>query len=115
MCKFAAQAYRIKSAVGEIILLNAREEQTHPILVEATNLKINLDEAMAIKYAGKFYCGADAMNIMALLSSRQNWFNQLNANLLRHKWLAQICYPLLRAGRNMLLFIRGKAPIGNLD
>lgn len=115
LCKFAAQAYRVKSAVGEIVLLNAREQQNHPIMIELAKLNINLDEAMAVKYGGKFYCGADAMNLMALLSSRQNWFNRLNAILFRHKWLAQICYPILRAIRNLLLFIRGKAQIGNLD
>ncbi|KAF0117976.1 MAG: pyrrolo-quinoline quinone [Hyphomonadaceae bacterium] len=114
LCKFAAQAYRVKSAVGEIHLLNAREELSHPIIIEATNMKINLDDATAVQYAGKFYCGAEALTLMAVLSTGNGWFNRCNALLMRNHRLARICYPLLRAIRNALLFIRGKAPIGNL-
>jgi predicted DCC family thiol-disulfide oxidoreductase YuxK len=115
LCKAAALGYRIRKTVGELILLDARTEVDNSVVIEATKLKLDFDKAMVVKYGGTFYCGADALTLMALFSTRQNWFNRMNAALFSHRLMAKFCYPILRFMRNLFIFMRGKNPIGNLD
>ena len=115
LCTAAAQALRIRKAVGNLNLVDARHDSDHPILGEIQAQKLDLDQGMVIKFGDTLYHGADALNMMALLGTGQGWFNRLNALLFRSRWLAAICYPPMRAARNLLLRLSGIDRIGNLS
>ena len=115
VCQYAAHALRIREAVGRLQLVNAREQEGHPILSEVNARRYDLDEGMVIKFGERFYHGADALGIMALLGSRAGWFNRMNALLFRSKTIARLLYPPMRSGRNLLLRMKGISKIGNLD
>ena len=106
ICRTAANALKIREAVGKLRLLNARAEQNHPLMKEIRQRKLDLDEGMIIRYGDSYYHGADALYIMALLGSNHGWFNRMNALLFRYKAFATLCYPSMRAGRNLLLMTR---------
>jgi predicted DCC family thiol-disulfide oxidoreductase YuxK len=114
ICSVAARGLRIRKAVGSLNLVDARTETDHPVLQEIRNLKLDLDEGMVIKFRDTCYHGADALQVMALLGTGQGWFNRTNAMLFRSKILSKICYPPMRAGRNLLIRLRGVEKIGNL-
>jgi predicted DCC family thiol-disulfide oxidoreductase YuxK len=115
LCRTAANALRIREAVGQLHLINARLEPNHPVIQEINTRQIDIDKGSVITYGGNFYHGADALVLTALLGSNAGWFNKLNALLFRSPASAKLCYPLLRAGRNLLLRIRGIAQIRNLQ
>lgn len=114
ICTTAARVLRIKQAVGELHLLNARDNRDHPLVTEINQRNLDLDEGMVIKYRGELYHGRDALHFMALFGSDSGWFNRLNAVLFRSKTMARLCYPAMRAGRNLLLRLKGVSKIGNL-
>lgn len=112
MCTAFSKTVRIRQAVGNLQLINARE--SHPILKEIKDKKLNLDEGIVLKYNGILYFGADALNMLALLGTENYWFNRLNAFLFRSKYIAKLLYPFLRSIRNGLLWYNGKSKINNL-
>jgi predicted DCC family thiol-disulfide oxidoreductase YuxK len=114
LCSAAAHALRIRQAVGHLHLVDARIETSHPIIKEVRDLNLDLDEGMVIKFRETHYHGADALHVMAMLGTGRGWFNRLNAVLFRSKLLSRLCYPSLRAGRNLLIRLRGVEKIDNL-
>lgn len=114
ICNLAANALRIRQNVGSLLLVNARTQAKHPLLEEINALKLNLDEGMVVKFNGRFYHGADALHLMALIGSEKGWFNRMNAFLYRSKTIAAVLYPSMRATRNALLWFKGIRPINNL-
>ena len=115
ICTVAAKALKIRQAVGALHLVDARNDTAHPILAEIRDLRLDLDQGMVIKFADTCYHGADALHVMALLGTGQGWFNRLNAALFRSKALSALCYPPMRAGRNLLIRLRGVPKIDNLE
>lgn len=115
LCNKAAHAIQIKKTVGNLHLINAREDRDHPLVKEASIRQLDLDEGMVLKYQGSFYHGQDTLHMMAFLGSEKGWFNRLNAFLIRSKFFARLSYPAMRAMRNTLLRFKGVQKIRNLS
>ena len=114
ICHYGAHTFRIRQATGELLLLDARQEQDHALVREVNKQGLDLDEGMVIVYQGNFYHGADALHFMALTGSNAGWFNKANAFLFRTKSLAKFFYPAMRGTRNLLLRIKEVPRIDNL-
>lgn len=112
MCRFSAQTLRIKTAVGNLSILNARENKDCDILKEIELRQIDLDKTMVVVIENKYYQGADALEIMANLSTRSGLYNRLFARAFRYPRIAKFAYPILRIFRKILLFVMGVKPIG---
>ena len=115
LCTTAASALRIRKAVGNLHLVNAREDRNHPVMQEILAMRLDLDEGMVIKFLDTCFFGADALHVMALLGTGQGWFNRMNAWLFRSKTLSRLLYPPMRAARNLLLWFIGVSKIRNLN
>ncbi|MQA66361.1 MAG: DUF4166 domain-containing protein [Alphaproteobacteria bacterium] len=114
ICSAAANALEIRKSVGHLHLIDARVETSHPLIQEIKDRQLDLDEGMVLKYAGNYYHGRDALHMMALLGSSRGWFNRANALLFHSRFVASICYPVMRAARNTLLRLKGIKRICNL-
>ena len=111
-CHFYCQIVRIRQSVGELVLIDARENPE--VLKEVTAKGLDIDQGMVLKMDGQLYYGSDAIHLLALLSGRSGVFNRLNYWLFSSKKVAAILYPILRSCRNVLLKILGKTKINNL-
>ena len=111
-CHFYCQIVRIRQSVGELVLIDARENPA--VLQEISAKGLDIDQGMVLKMDGQLYYGADAIHLLAWLSGRSGVFNRLNYWLFRSKKVAAILYPILRSCRNLLLKILGKTKINNL-
>lgn len=114
ICATAAAAFRVREAVGTLHLVNARVDVGHPVLSEVNAARLDLDEGMVVKYGGRLYHGADALQLMAMIGSEHGWFNRMNAALFKNRSVARIAYPFMRAVRNMAIAVKGSGKIGNL-
>jgi predicted DCC family thiol-disulfide oxidoreductase YuxK len=114
ICATAAAAFRVREAVGTLHLVNAREDMRHPVLSEVNAARLDLDEGMVVKYAGRLYHGADALQLMAMIGSEHGWLNRMNAALFRNMAVARFAYPFMRAVRNMAIALKGTGKIRNL-
>lgn len=104
---------RIKESVGQLQLVDAREDT--PIMQEITAAGLDIDEGMVLKMGDEMYYGSDAIHALALISSRSGVFNRLNYWVFKSKRVSHIVYPMLRAGRAVLLKILRKTKINNLE
>lgn len=111
-CNAYCQLVRIRQSVGELQLINAREDSA--IMQEITALGLDIDQGMVLKMANSTYYGSDAIYMLSLLSSRSGVFNRLNYHLFKSRRVAKWLYPLLRGCRNLLLKLLRKRKINNL-
>lgn len=105
-CSRYVALVRIRKAAGPVHLANLRDDPTTRARFEAQGH--DLDEGMIVETAGRVYHGADAINMISLMSSRSGVLNRLVATVLSVSLLARLLYPLLRAGRNAALFFLGR-------
>lgn len=113
MCDNYCRMVNIRESVGELILVNARENS--PILKTITARGLDIDQGMVVVVEDNFYYGDQAINVLSLMSSRNGIFNRFNYWAFRSKRISRLLYPLLRSCRNFLLKILGKTKINNLS
>lgn len=114
LCLMGATHFRVREAVVNLNLLDAREYPNHPIIHEINSRCLNLDDGMVLKLGDAFYHGADALHVMAMLGTNSGWFNRLNGCIFKSRLLATLIYPAFRGIRNLLLQWRGVEKINNL-
>ena len=111
-CNNYCQVLRIREGVGELNIVNARENSA--VMEEITAQGLDIDQGMVLKMGGQLYYGSDAIHALALISSRSGVFNRLNYWIFKSKSMSRFLYPLLRFCRNLLLKVLGKTKINNL-
>lgn len=114
LCMMGATHFKVREAVGELHLLDAREQSDHPLMQEINRLGLNLDEGMVIKFKNTCYQGPDALQVMAMLGTGSGWFNRINACMFKSKTLSVLIYPSFRGARNLILKMKGIEKINNL-
>jgi predicted DCC family thiol-disulfide oxidoreductase YuxK len=110
-CSASAQTVRVKQAVGNLRILNAREAQGHPLMDEIRAQALDLNQGIVVKFAGQLYHGAEALHLLAMIGSEQGWLNRLNVRLFRNRSVVRFAYPVLKAMRGASLTLLGKTPI----
>ena len=110
-CKKYTQLLRLRTSSGNVRLINARSDD--PQVEEVLRRGYDLDQGMIVTIDGQFYHGAQAMHVLAMLSSHSGWLNRFNYYVFRSKRVSFILYPLLRGGRNLALRILGHKQINH--
>jgi len=111
-CNYYCNIVKINESVGELILVDAREQSD--VLDEITDLNWDIDQGMVLKVDEQLYYGSDSIHVLALMGSRSGFFNRFNYWVFKSKPLAGVLYPVLRLFRNLLLKVLGKTKINNL-
>ncbi|WP_458524613.1 thiol-disulfide oxidoreductase DCC family protein [Onishia taeanensis] len=92
---------RLRESVGDVRLIDARSDD--PVIEEVRALGFDLDQGMVLKLDAQWYHGAEALRVLALLSSPVGVFNRLNRRLFAGHRRARSGYPLLRGLRRLAL------------
>jgi len=111
-CNAYCQIVRIRESVGDLKIVDARENSE--VLKEITAQGLDIDQGMVLKMGEQLYYGADAIHALALISNRSGLLNRLNYWMFKSKTLSSLIYPMLRFFRNLLLKTLGKTKINNL-
>ncbi|RYY03490.1 MAG: DUF393 domain-containing protein [Gammaproteobacteria bacterium] len=112
VCKTYCKYIRIRKAVGNLHLVDARLPS--PIMDEITHAGLDIDQGMVLKFKDAIYYGSDAVHMLTLLSTPSGFFNRVNYYLFSTKLGAAIFYPVGKAFRNLLLKLLGINYIENL-
>ena len=112
-CNAYCQVVRIRERVGELRIVDARENSE--VMNEITSQGLDIDQGMVLKMGNQLYYGSDAVHTLALMGSRSGIFNRINYWIFKSKTISSILYPVLRFFRNFLLKILGKTKINNLE
>jgi predicted DCC family thiol-disulfide oxidoreductase YuxK len=108
-CSRYVQLVRVRKTVGPLPLINARDGG--PEFDEVIQNNLDLNEGMVLKLSGRLYHGQDCIHALALLSEPKGLFNRFNAWVFKSPRRAAILYPVLRAGRNLVLKLLGRKNI----
>ena len=111
-CNAYCQIVRIRESVGDLKIIDAREQSD--VLDEITDRGLDIDQGMVLKMGDQLYYGSDAIHALALISSRSGIFNRFNYWMFKSEVISSWLYPMLRFCRNLLLKILGKTKINNL-
>ncbi len=112
-CNNYCQVVRIREDIGNLKIVDAREESD--VREEITKMGLDIDQGMVLKMNDKIFYGSDAIHALALISSKSGIFNRLNYWIFKSKARSYFLYPVLRSCRNLLLKILGKTKINNLE
>ena len=110
-CHRFVQACRLRATASELELIDARERPE--LVAELARQGHDLDEGLVVEAGEVRAFGADAMHLLALLSSPSTTFNRVNAWLFRNRTVARLAYPVLRTGRRLLLTLLGRPRLRN--
>ena len=114
LCPFCTRyvmLYRIRQLAEKVHMIDARSD--HPVVAEAKARGLNLENGMAVKWNGRFYHGADALHVLAMLGSEDGTFNKLNRLVFSRPKLGKFLYPAMVAGRRLTLKLLGRPPIAD--
>lgn len=112
-CRSYCRLVRIRKAAGNLELVDAR--QPSPIMDDITAKGLNIDRGMVVKMDETLYYGADAIHMLALLSTQSNIFNRFTHFVFQSQRVTRILYPILRDCRNLALWVMGIPMIKNLE
>ncbi|MEM7762546.1 MAG: DCC1-like thiol-disulfide oxidoreductase family protein [Pseudomonadota bacterium] len=109
LCSRYVQMVTLRRQVGEIGLINARED--HPLVAKVIAQGYDLNEGIVWLEQDRIYFADAAMHRISQLSDGRGLFNRLNGVMFRKENIARLVYPLLKAGRGLLLRLMGRKPI----
>lgn len=104
-CRSYVGMLRLKDTIDNVILINARDGGAH--VEEATRKGLDLNEGMALLYAGTWYHGPDCMHILSSMTTSSRLLNRVTARIFSSASRAKALYPILRFGRNITLKLLG--------
>ena len=110
-CSAAANVVQVRRAVGDLHILNARDASGQPLMAEIAAAKLDLNQGVVVKFENRLYHGPDAIHLLAMIGSGNDWLNRLNVSLFRNRTTAVLAYPVLKSLRNLALALGGKRPI----
>lgn len=102
LCAAYVRMLNLREAVGRVELIDARSGD--PRLTELRAAGLDPEEGMILNHGGRLHHGAEAMRMLSILSASGG---PLRA-LMRSPRRAALFYPVLRAGRRLLLRLMGR-------
>lgn len=112
VCTTYCKYIRVRQAVGQLHLVDAR--QPSELMDEITAAGLDIDQGMVVKFKNAIYYGSDAIHMITLLSSPSGVFNRLNYYVFSTRLGARVVYPIGKAFRTLLLKMLGIKYIENL-
>ena len=112
-CDYYCHIVRIREDVGELKLIDAREDSA--AMEKITRRGLDIDQGMVLIASGQLYYGPDAIHALSLLGSSHGWFNRFNHWVFQSQRRSKCLYPVLRSLRNLLLKLLRKSKINNLN
>ncbi|QIL88443.1 DUF393 domain-containing protein [Microbulbifer sp. SH-1] len=103
----------LEKAVGLVELINLRERPE--MLAWLKSKGVDPDLGMVVFHANRLYHGADAMRLLARLSSAPNVIVYFFNMLLSNSVISAVLYPFLRIGRNLLLLLLGHTSLSRSE
>jgi predicted DCC family thiol-disulfide oxidoreductase YuxK len=104
LCQFGVKNYKLDCEYGKLDLVDMRE--TSALKEEAIAKGYNLDRSVVVKSGDNFYHAGDAIHFMAIRSDRSKWAGRQIYRLFRSRTRSRLLYPILRATRLCLLWLR---------
>ena len=104
-CRSYVTLMKLRTAFGKVELIDARAGGE--MVLRLTQQGYDLNQGMAVIYAGQVYHGKDVVIIISAMTGKLSWAGELLAAVLRNKRRAAMIYPVMKLGRKITLKILG--------
>lgn len=102
ICRNVVRASRLRDRTAELELVNARRDRVDDI--QGRNLRdLDFDQGFAVVIDGEIHHGADGARMLSALTRPNGAVYGLFRWLMANESRSRAWYPVLRAGRNLLL------------
>lgn len=105
-CSRYVHYLRLKDVVSSLSLVDLRVDRAAYDRLAAEGY--DLDSGMVAEIGPRTYHGADAMHALSMLATPSGAVNSAMASLFRSTVLSALFYPILRAGRSLVLDVLGR-------
>lgn len=105
VCRNFIKYYQLKNDFPNMKIINARNENITYKIKNFYEQGYDINTGMIVELNDKIYWGNKAVNVMSLISNKSSFFNKINYLLFSKPILAELLYPMMVLGRNILLFI----------
>ena len=112
-CNLYCHQLCIRESGARFRLIDARDNPG--VMKEITARGFDIDQGMILKMNDRFYYGAEAIHMLALIASPATVFNRFNIWIFRSRRRSELLYPVLRTLRTFLLKFLGRTKINNLE
>ena len=103
ICTSYVNYLRLKDVVSTVELIDARRA---PEEVERLQqLGVSLDDGIVVEFGSARYHGAEAMHQLTLMTTRSGLVNRIMHWMFSSRKRARYAYPVLRSGRNFVLWL----------
>lgn len=110
-CSRYVKMMRLQKAAGQVELVDVRSDADRRATLEAEGF--DLDQGMVVDQDGRRVGGADATNLLALMTTPSDLFNRLNRLVFAVPAISAVLYPALRSGRWITLFFLGRESLAD--
>ena len=76
LCDHYCRMVSIRKSVGELVLINAREDSLQ--MKQISDRGLDIDQGMVLIIDEAYYYASEAINVLALISSNNGLFNKFN-------------------------------------
>lgn len=114
-CPFCAnyvELLSLRELFPDLHLIDARVHREHPAVRSLAARGMRIDDGMALVVGDAIYHGADSIHALAFRGPGHTRFGRLNNIIFRSKARSNAIYPVLRAGRNLVLRLLGRSKLG---
>lgn len=101
-CSAYMKMLNLRAAVGRVELIDARSGD--PRLRDITAAGFDLDEGIVLRHGTRLIHGAEAMQLLSVLSEGRGFMRWL----MRAPRRAAFVYPFMRMGRRLTLWLMGR-------
>lgn len=108
-CSEYTRLLRLRKAVGAVELIDLRERPDAVRFFIAKGL--HPDAGMIVDTGDRYLSGDQAIHYLARWSEAQGCFSWLNQLFFSSAGRSRVSYPLMRAGRNAVLFLMGRSQL----
>ncbi len=108
VCNAYVRFTRLREAL-KVTMIDAR--QAPDMVHELAQYGMDLEEGMVVFFGGRRFHGADAMHLLATLTTRSGLWNRMNLWLFDNPKTADMFYPVLKQGRRALLWLLRRPPL----
>lgn len=108
VCNAYVRYTRLQNSLS-IVLVDARQKVE--VLSELKLRGLDLEEGMVVIFGGRYFHGADAMHLLASLTTRSGIVNQISYALFSNPKYSAIFYPILKQARSILLWLLRRPPL----
>lgn len=112
VCNLYSRHVAIDPRSGQLERIDARKPGE--LLDVITSAGLDVDEGMVVRIDGRLFFGAEAVHELAKLAAGNGLLDRCVAWVFRSRRRAELLYPALKAGRNLLLKLLGRTRINNL-